>query len=149
MMCTEAEHARPAEDDGNAVARWSLVLVVVVLCWPLSGIMSNWYTRYWLIRDGIEGTATIVAEHNHGVFSYKYTVDNISFDGRSMRNWQDEQYRHPKIGQEVPVWYSASHRQLSMLYKPDFTFDAFPFVFIVLIVQCAIIRGLWRQRGSA
>src|ERR1700722_4455913 len=97
-----------------------LLLIAFLLCVPLAYFVLPWYTRYWLIADGIGGTALVTEEGSHGSVYYTYVAGGNTFTGHSQTNWRDDRYRGVSVGERPPVWYSASHPWLSMLYKPDY-----------------------------
>lgn len=132
---------------GNLQDRAFPLLVAAFLTIPLLYFTLPWWTRYWIIKDGTAGTATITAEGDHGSVYYKYDV-NTAFDGHSQTNWRDERYRRVSVGQQVPVWYSASHPWLSLLYKPDFVAEGLLGALFIVVMQFAIIvSAIWPSLG--
>jgi hypothetical protein len=130
--------------------RLQLLLVALLLCVPLAYFVLPWYTRYWLTVDGTEGTALVTEEGSHGSVYYTYVVADRTYRGHSQTNWRDDRYRHVNVGERPPVWYSASHPWLSMLYMPDFVAVGllgalFIFVFQALIIISAFWPALGRK----
>ncbi len=50
-----------------------------------AGVHESW-RNYWLMADGVQGTAVILEEHSHGGVDYKYNLDDEEYTGRSQRN---------------------------------------------------------------
>ena len=113
---------------------WTTRLVATVpallLGWGIVLWFSGAYTRYWVLRDGLRGVASITAEGPHATLYYTYAVAGTGYTGHSQSDWVDN--REVGVGEQVPVWYSNSHPWLSSLPKPKPTLYSFPWVLLAL-----------------
>jgi hypothetical protein len=105
----------------------------------------GWWLEYWLFKDGQTGTAfvTEIYDGTHGgSFSYWYSVDQRTYTGHSKRNWRDPRYSAVEPGEHCPVYFSASHPWLSLLYPPNGVFTGWPVVLFALMIEACAIAAI-------
>ena len=126
------------------VAFW---IGIVVLIYFLFASGKAFWVCYWLTRDAKQSTAVLTREHEHGVVSYRYTVNQHEYSGSSQRNG-DERYRNIQVGQESIVFFSVSHPWISSLETPFFPPKATPFFILALLFLTSwvvICQGAGRE----
>ena len=107
----------------------------------LSTFLFNWgkatWRNYWLLRDGQEGVAVVIADSwsGHNAVDYRYTANQKEYLGSSTRNWHQPKYSKVRAGDQSVVYFSASHPWLSLLYKPQVVIEGLPVLLIVLLVE--------------
>ncbi|HEX4797441.1 MAG TPA: hypothetical protein VH370_26845 [Humisphaera sp.] len=119
--------------------RFVAAVPALVLGWGIFLWFSGAYTRYWVLRDGVQGTALITDEGSHGTVYYTYSAAGAGYTGHSHRDWRNKQYGQVGVGGTAPVWYSNSHPWLSSLPTPDPTLYAIPWVLVALAAESVLL----------
>ena len=125
-------------------ARLAALVVALALGWFLWLRMQSGWTHYWLLQDAQKGTAIITGDlwSGHDAVGYRYVVGQNQYDGRSSRDWQDKRYSKVQMGQESPVYFSASHPWLSLLYVPRGIVDGLPVIIVVVILETLALLSI-------
>jgi hypothetical protein len=131
---------------------WAALLALLLGYYFLLEPARELWLNYWLIRDGQQGVAVITKAHwaGHGVFTYRYSVDQKTYTGQDYRSYQNPRYANVMAGEETVVYFSLSHPWLSAINMPRVVmFQGLPvvlvaWVFIFLLAITAINpKGRW------
>jgi hypothetical protein len=126
-------------------ARSSVTVLAIFLGVMLFFMCRGWWLEYWLVMDGQTGTAyvTDIYDGTHGgSFSYTYSVGQRTYTGHSKRNWRDPRYSAVEPGEHCPVYFSASHPWLSLLYPPNSVFTGWPVVLFLLMMEAIALTTI-------
>jgi hypothetical protein len=128
-------------------ARWSGLILALVLCLFLFWWTQDAWTNYWLLRDARQGNALVTKEHwsGHDNVVYQYVVEQREYSGRSSRNWKDAKKVH--VGERTVVYFSASHPWLSLLYMPDTALVGLPVIVLVLVLEIFAVITIIRPKS--
>jgi len=146
----------PASPPSNIPRVWAALLALLLGYYFLLGPARALWLNYWLIRDGQQGVAVITQAHwaGHGIFVYRYRVNQKTYTGQDHRSYQNPKYANVLLGQETVVYFSSSHPWLSAINMPQFVmFNGLPvvlvaWVFIFLLAVTAINpKGRWALRN--
>jgi len=60
-------------------------LLAMALCMPLFFLAQDWWSNYWILKDGQTGTALVTGSFwgGHGNMNYLYTVNEKQYTGHS------------------------------------------------------------------
>jgi len=132
----------------SSTRRFIVWMMAVPLAWFFFLQARNAWFNYWLLNDGQSGMAVITKEHwgGHGRVIYSYVVDGKPDKGTSARDWKNGISGKVQPGENSPVYFSASHPWLSLLYKPRVVVEGWPVLIVAgllefLIVMAAINPG--------
>ena len=119
-------------------------VLAIALAVPLFSVAQGWWLNYWILMDGQTATAQVTELYwgGHGKVNYRYAVAKVEYTGHSIRNWRDARYSRVGIGEQCPVFFSASHPQLSVLYYPQTVVDAWPMALIILLLEACAVATL-------
>jgi len=141
---------------------WAALLALLLGYYFVLGPARTLWLNYWLIRDGEQGSAVITKAHwaGHGVFIYRYRVNQKTYTGQDHRSYQNRKYANVMAGDETVVYFSSSHPWLSAINMPQgVMFEGLPVVllawmFMFLFTATALNpKGRWalsnpRQTGA-
>ena len=113
------------------------LIVALFFGWFLTVIGCDWWSEYWLMKDGQQGMAVVTRElwTGHNAVDYRYTVNQKQYTGKSGRNYRIPQYSHVVAGEPSIVYYSAFHPWLSSLRMPTVLGQGWPVILIVLCFE--------------
>jgi hypothetical protein len=125
---------------------WAALLALLLGYFFVLEPARELWLNYWLIRDGQQGVGVITKPHwgGHGVFVYRYVVNQKTYTGQDFRSYQNRKYGNVMIGEKTVVYFSASHPWLSAMNMPPVVmFRGLPvvllaWVFIFLLALTAI-----------
>jgi hypothetical protein len=100
------------------LARIAALIPATGVAFGIYGYLSHAHVRYWVGRDAQQTVANVTKEREHGVVDYKYQVQQVEYVGADQGNYATPTYVQPRVGDTVPVYYSASHPALSSLTPP-------------------------------
>lgn len=135
---------------------WAALLALLLAYYFVIGPVRELWLNYWLIRDGQQSLAIITHAHwaGHGVFVYRYRVNQKTYKGQDYRSYQNPKYANVLPGQETIVYFSSSHPWLSAINMPPVVmFGGLPvmlvaWVFILFLAATAINpKSRWALRN--
>src|SRR5438552_3838127 len=105
------------------------------------------WTDYWLNKDGKTAHAIIMQVHPKRIFDYRYTANGKEYVGTSRRDWEDEKVHELRASEETTVFFSTSHPSLSSLQTSRFSWGAFPFIVLMLLLEFFLLAVLVDPKG--
>ena len=113
----------------------------------------QFWSNYWLMKDGQQGVARVTKEHwsGHDVVVYSYRVNERVYSGQDFRSWQNPQYAHVMIGGNTVIYFSASHPWLSAINLPrSVMVNGLPMLLLVwLLLAVLVVTIISPQSGWA
>lgn len=146
----------PASPPSNIPRVWAALLALLLVYYFVIGPARELWLNYWLIRDGQQGVAVITKAHwaGHGVFIYRYCVNQKTYTGQDHRSYRNPKYANVMAGEETVVYFSSSHPWLSAINMPQgVMFGGLPvvllaWVFVFLLAATAINpKSRWALRN--
>jgi hypothetical protein len=146
----------PASPPSNIPRVWAALLALLLGYYFVLGPARELWLNYWLIRDGEQGVAVITKAHwaGHGVFIYRYRLNQKTYTGQDHRSYQNPKYANVMPGEETVVYFSSSHPSLSAINMPQgVMFGGLPvvllaWVFVFLLAATAINpKSRWALRN--
>jgi len=122
---------------------WPIALVASVFA---IGHLWGAFNTYLLAEDSAQTRGKLTAEHEHGVFEYRYEVDSKVFTGNDQKNreiWRTPQYESIQVGSEVVVYYVRHWPAISSLQTPT-AFGSSR----VLTTLCVIVGWVWVLKNT-
>ena len=130
------------------MARWFLLVPALAIGWFLVSYGRAARERFWVLKDPRPGKATITKDLGRGKVAYVYSVDGNEYRGKSYRNREEQKYREARVGEQSPVYYSASHPWVSLLNKPDSTLEGLPAIVVALAMEVFLLITILKPKSN-
>lgn len=128
-------------------ARFIVLIPIIVIGKGVCGFAHNVWSDYWLSKDSKTVTAVVIDTHPKRVIDYRYTMDGKAYAGTGTREWEEEKIHALQAGETTTIQVSASHPWLSSLQTTRLAWAAFPFVALMLLIECFCVAVLVDPNG--
>jgi hypothetical protein len=125
--------------------RANALITAVLLLVLLAIYFYGSYTRYWILRDGVQTTALITSVGYKGSIHYAYRVAGHRYTDFEYKGASEGRALAP--AKQCTVWYSASRPWLSSLPPREPVFRTWPAPAIVLILEFAFLAEAFAPKG--
>ncbi len=126
----------------TSLARLIVLVPMVFLGNEIRLYVHNVWAEHSLSKDGKTAQAIIIKANPKRVFDYRYSVEGKQYVGTCKRDWEDEKVHELKPGEEVTVFFSASHPWLSSFRRSQVAWAALPFVVLMLLFELFFLAVL-------